>query len=86
MPYIDSNIHKSIFYSALVGEFLTIARSSLLSKGFNEKAIELLNRIKAQGAQSFKCRKGLSKIIRRRKKAFENFEKICDEILSELHI
>ena len=29
MPYIDSDIPKSIFYSALVGEFLRIACSSL---------------------------------------------------------
>ena len=30
MLYIDSSIPKSIFHSALVGEFLRIARSSLL--------------------------------------------------------
>ena len=62
MPYIDSNIPKVIFYSALVGEFLRIARSSLLYKDFNEKAMELLNRMKAQGTQSFRCRKALLKI------------------------
>ena len=49
MPYIDNNIPKSIFYAALVGEFLRIARSSLLYKDYNEKAMELLNRMKAQG-------------------------------------
>ena len=51
MPYNDSNIPKSIFYSALVGEFLiiTLTHSSLLYKDFNEKAVELLNRTKAQG-------------------------------------
>ena len=38
---MDSNIPKSIFYSALDGEFLSIARSSLLYKDFNEKAMEL---------------------------------------------
>ena len=38
MPYIDSNVAKSIFYSPLVDEFFRIARSSLLYKGFNEKA------------------------------------------------
>ena len=52
MPYVDSNILKSIFYSALVGEYLKIARSSLLCKDFNEKAMELLNTMKAHGAQS----------------------------------
>ena len=48
MPYVDSNIHKPIFYSALVDEFLRIARSFLLYKDFNEKAMELFNRMKSQ--------------------------------------
>ena len=86
MPYIDSNIPKSIFYSNLVGEFLRIARSSLLYKDFNEEAMELLYRIKAQGAQSFRYRKPLSKSIQRHEKAFTNFGRNCDEILSELRI
>ena len=55
MPYIDSNIPKSIFYFALVGEFLRIARSSLLYKDFHEKAMELLNEMKAHWAQSLRC-------------------------------
>ena len=72
MPYIDSNIPKSIFYSDLVGEFVRIARSSLLYKDFHKNGIEQLNRMKAQGAQSLRCRKVLSKVIRRHKKAFAN--------------
>ena len=63
LSYIDSDIPKSIIYSALVVEFLRIARSSLLYKDFNEKGMELLNRKKAQGAQSLRCRKALSKIV-----------------------
>ena len=63
MPDIDSNIPKLIFHYAHVGEFLRIARSSFLYKDFNEKAIELLNRMKTQGAQSIRCKKALSKII-----------------------
>ena len=63
IPYIDSNIPKSIFHSTLVGGFLRIARSSLVYKDFNEKAMELLNRMKTQGAQSLRCRKALSKIF-----------------------
>ena len=87
IPYIDSNIQKSIFSSALVGEFHRIARSSLLYKDFNEKAMELVNRMKAQGAQSLRCRKPLSKNIRKHEKAFlKNFGINCDEILCELHI
>ena len=37
MPYVDSNIPKTIFYSALAGEFLRIARSSLYTKTFMKK-------------------------------------------------
>lgn len=70
MLCIDSNIAKSIFSSVIVGESLRITHSSLLYKDFNEKAIELLNRMKAQGAQSLTCIKALSKIIRGNEKAF----------------
>ena len=86
IPYIDSNIQKSIFYSVLVGEFHRIARSSLLYKDFNEKAMELLNRTKVQVAQSLRCRKVLSKIIRKHGKRFPSFGKNCDEIHSEIDI
>ena len=54
---------KSILYCARVGEFLRIARSSPLYKFFNEKVMELLNRMKVQGTQSLRRRKALSKII-----------------------
>ena len=47
--------------------------------------MKLLNRMKAQGAQSLRCRKA-SKIIQKHEKAFANFGRNCDEILSELHI
>ena len=42
MPYIDSNNPKSILYSASVGEFLRIARSSFLYKEFHQKGMEFL--------------------------------------------
>ena len=85
MAYIDSNIPKSIFHSPLVGEFLRIAHSSPPCKDVNEKDLELFNRMKAKGAQSLTCRKSLFKMIRRNEKAFANFGKNCEEILSELH-
>ena len=34
MPYMSSNIPDNIFYSAMVGEFLRIARSTLLLQDF----------------------------------------------------
>ena len=78
MPSIDSTISKSIFYSALIGEFLRIPSSSLLHKDFNEKAMELLNRMKAQGHNS----SGVEK----HEKALADFGRNCNEILSKLHI
>ena len=48
--------------------------------------MKLLNRMKAQGPKSLRCRKALSKIIQKHEKAFANFGRNCDEILSELHI
>ena len=42
--------------------------------------------MKAQGAQFFRCREALSKIMRRHEKAFPSFGRNCDEILSELPI
>ena len=86
MPYIDSNIPKSVFYSSLVGEFPRIAGGSLLCKDFHEKAMELFNRIKAQGAQSLWCRKALCKIIWRHEKAFANIGRNCDEILNSVQM
>ena len=79
---IDSNILKSIFYSDLVGEFLRIARSSFLYKDFNETAMELIHRMKAQGTHSLRCRKALSKLIQRHEKALANFRKNWVEILT----
>ena len=59
MSYIDSNIPKSIF----------------CEKDFNEKAMELVNRMKAQEANSLRCRKALFKDIPRHEKAFASFGK-----------
>ena len=38
MPHVDSNIPEVIFYSSLVGEFLEIARATLLYCDFVDKA------------------------------------------------
>ena len=67
---------KSVLYCARVGEFLRIACSSPLYKFFNEKVMELLNRMKVQRTQSFRRRKGLSKIIWRHEKTLLILEKI----------
>ena len=85
MPYIDSNISKSIFCSALVGEFLRTARSSLLYKEFHEKAMELRNRMKAQGHNPSDVEKHYPKSFEDMKKRLQIW-KNCDENLLKLHI
>ena len=57
IPHMSSKIPKSIFYSALVGEFLRIGRSTLKLKQFVPKAKELINRMLSQGASMSICQK-----------------------------
>ena len=45
-----------------------------------------MNKMKAQRAQSLRCRKALSTIIRRHEKVFANSGKYFDDFLSELDI
>ena len=56
MPYINSNVPKLVFYSALVGELLIIGRISLFYIDFDEKLKEMLNRMKAQEPQLHRCK------------------------------
>ena len=46
---LSSNIPKKIFYSALVGEFLRIARATLHLSDFIPKATDLIKRMLNQG-------------------------------------
>ena len=80
MPHMDSNIPKNIFYSALVGEILRIARSTLLLKDFLPKAQQLIKRMANQGADKIKSYCSLSKIISKHKEEFSKFH-INDKIL-----
>ena len=50
LPYKDSNIPLSVFYSSLVGDFLRKGRSSMLLRDFLPKAKELCDRMSRQGA------------------------------------
>ena len=49
MPFLCSNIPRNTFYSALVGEFLRIARATLNLSDFELKSKDLLNRMLNQG-------------------------------------
>ena len=82
MPFICSNIPKSIFYSSLVGEFLRICNSTLQSKDFIPKARSLVDRMIRQGGDAFLIKKHLRKIIERHFHSFVTFSTSVDEILS----
>ena len=83
MPHIDSNIPESIFYSSLVGEFLRIARSTLLMNDFVDKASPLCKRMFKQGANVMRVRSCLNKIITRHSSDFARF-KISPQALVQM--
>ena len=84
MPYLDSNIPESIFYSSLVGEFLRIARSTLLKLDFTNDARKLVQRMQKQGANKIKIRQNLYKIISRHLSDFTRFGTPSKELIEEL--
>lgn len=74
MPHLESNIPESIFYSAFVGEFLRIARSTLLFDDLKDKAKTLIRRMRSQGANVDKLDRSLRKIITRHVSDFSRFQ------------
>ena len=82
MPYLGSNIPQSIFYSALVGEFLRVARSTLLLEDFVPKAKDLVNRMTVQGASPFLSKRHLRKIIDQHPSSFQQFSTSTEDLLS----
>ena len=85
MPHMSSNIPQSIFYSALVGEFLRIGRSTLRFEDFLPKAKELLDRMIAQGAKSSVSNKMILKIMSKHPEDFIQFKMDHNEILKSLY-
>ena len=84
MPHISSNIPESIFYSAMVGEFLRIARSTLLFEHFLPKTRELIHRLKNQGAERQASIRHLRKIIQRHPDDFSHFRIETEELLFQI--
>ena len=73
MPYLSSNIPKKIFYSALVGEFLRIARATLFLSDFELKAKDLVSRMLNQGGDRKYIERYLLKIVKRHPDSFSQF-------------
>ena len=84
MPHITSNIPQSIFYSALVGEFLRIARSTLKFNDFTPKAKNLIERMKRQGAVTRTSQRFLRKIIDNHPESFSRFYLSTEDIIKFL--
>ena len=84
MPYVSSNIPESIFYSAMVGEFLRIARSTLFFNDFLPKARELIHRLNNQGAKQHISIRHLRKIIQRHPDDFTHFRIETEDMLSQI--
>ena len=82
MPHLQSNIPKNIFYSALIGEILRIARSTMLLEDFIPKAKDLIDRMISQGAKPFLSKRHLRKIIENHPSSFHQFGKGTEELLS----
>ena len=86
MPHRDSNIPEKIFYSAVVGEFLRIARSSMLYPDFLPKARDLLVRMKNQGATVENLKRSLKKIIENHPETFASYSIEMDNVLNDILI
>ena len=81
MHHLESNIPQSIFYSTLVGEFLRIARSTMLLEDFLPKAKDLMKRMDSQGAESSISKRHLKKIINRHPANFQQFGRSSEQLL-----
>ena len=68
----------------MVGEFLRIARSTLLFSDFLPKTRELIHRLKKQGAVQQTSIRHLRKIIQRHQDDFSHFRIETEEMLSQI--
>jgi len=84
MPQKSSNIPQSIFYSALVGEFLRIARSTLRLPDFLPKAHDLINRMKNQGASQHTSLRCIKKVINNHPEDFNRFSITTEDLLTNI--
>ena len=84
MPHIESNIPENIFYASLVGEFLRIVRSTLLYEDFKNKARDLCQRMRKQGANIDTMSKKLRKVISRHPENFNNFQSQTDILINQI--
>ena len=80
IPHIESNIPQNIFYSAVKGEFLRTARSTLCLRDFKPKTKELLERMKQQGSKRRTRGTSLRKVILVHPESFQQFSISCQDL------
>ena len=74
---------KKIFYSALVGEFLRIARATLRLSDLIPKGIDLVNRMVNQGGDRKSVEHFLLKIIRQHPDSFSPFRLRPEDLIQK---
>ena len=82
MPHIEINIPQSIFYSAIKGQFLRTARSTICLRDFVPKAKKLLGRMKQQGSKPGTTGTSIRKIILAHLESFQHFSISCQGLLN----
>ena len=69
---------------AMVGQFLRIARSTLLYEDFLPRAIELIQRLNKQGAKRHLSTRSIRKIIQRHQNDFTHFGVNSQDMIAAL--
>ena len=81
MPFKDSNIPSSIFYSAIGAEVLRIARVTTNKNKFTNVVLPLITRMRKQGAKILRIKNTLKKFFNKHQQEFScvatNFDELC---------
>ena len=86
MPYKDSNIPSSIFYSAIGAEVLRIARVSTNSYKFMNSVSPLITRMGKQGAKVCRIKSTLKKFFNKHQPEFSCIANTFDELCNILNL
>ena len=84
MPDLNSNIPSTIFYGAIMSEFLRIARCTLLLTDFIPKASVLCRRMINQGGSKSKILSQIRKAVTRHPAPFQKFNSNSNLIVQKL--
>ena len=86
MPYKDSNIPSSIFYSAIGAEMLRIARVCTSRNKFTYSILPLITRMKKQGAKILRIKSTIKRFFNKHQAEFSCIATNYDELCSILNL